>query len=74
MAGLDDYDRVYRGRPLELRDSMYDVSSIGYQDREVIRPLDIPIIHPLAKDSPLPDDGTFTFIRRSFTFMIKILN
>lgn len=56
MAGLDDYDRVYRGRPLEFRDPMYDVPG-RYQDREVIRPLDIPIIHPLAKDTPPPDDG-----------------
>ncbi|XP_043277147.1 solute carrier family 25 member 46-like [Venturia canescens] len=58
MAGLDDYDRVYRGRPLDLRDPMSSTFDIAgrYQDREVIRPLDIPLIHPLAKDSPPPDD------------------
>lgn len=78
MAGLDDYDRVYRGRPLDIRDPMNPTFDLAgrYQDREVIRPLDIPLIHPLAKDSPQPDDGNSIFVLPSiacFSFFPSIL-
>lgn len=61
MAGLESYERVYRGRQVDVP---WEASSIGsaefptkYHGREVIRPLDIPVMHPLvAQDSP-PADG-----------------
>ncbi|XP_043474762.1 solute carrier family 25 member 46-like [Leptopilina heterotoma] len=61
MAGLESYERVYRGRQVDVP---WDASSIGsaefptkYHGREVIRPLDIPVMHPLvAQDSPPADD------------------
>ncbi|XP_012272210.1 solute carrier family 25 member 46 [Orussus abietinus] len=57
MAGLAGYQKVYRGRQME--------EEIGagvpnkYYGREVIRPLDIPVIHPLAEDSPPADADDF---------------
>lgn len=61
MAGLESYERVYRGRQVDVP---WEASSIGsaefptkYHGREVIRPLDIPVMHPLvAQDSPPADD------------------
>lgn len=53
MAGLDSY--VYRGKPSRPRDTenyMY----IYHHGQEVIRPLDVPSVHPLAEDSP-PSEG-----------------
>ncbi|XP_051161432.1 mitochondrial outer membrane protein SLC25A46-like [Leptopilina boulardi] len=60
MAGLENYERVYRGRQVDVP---WEASSAGvglptkYHGREVIRPLDIPVMHPLvAQDSPPADD------------------
>ncbi|XP_011871367.1 PREDICTED: solute carrier family 25 member 46-like [Vollenhovia emeryi] len=49
MAGLEGYD-VYRGRPNRSWEA--GETSQRYYGREVIRPLDIPVIHPLAEDNP----------------------
>ncbi|XP_015606647.1 solute carrier family 25 member 46 [Cephus cinctus] len=57
MAGLEGYERVYRGRPLEPWEAGGGYPS-KYHDREVIRPLDIPVVHPLAQNSPPQDDDT----------------
>lgn len=57
MAGLEGYERAYGPRPTEP----WEVGAGGYPSkyhgREVIRPLDIPVVHPLAEDSPPPEDG-----------------
>lgn len=62
MAGLEGYGDVYRGRPVRSADPGYyysqGTSSFSYYGREVIRPLEIPVVHPLAEDNPpVVDDG-----------------
>lgn len=54
MAGLEDYDSVYRGRPAKTWEM--DSYPQRYHGREVIRPLEIPVVHPLAEDVPIVDD------------------
>ena len=60
MAGLEGYERVYRGRQLDVSwEAANDGLPTKYHGREVIRPLDIPVMHPLvAQDTP-PTDGKF---------------
>lgn len=65
MAGLEGYESVYRGHPAKSWEIGTSYSSQKYHGREVIRPLDIPVIHPLAEDNlPVVDDGE---LYRSFT-------
>lgn len=54
MAGLENYERVYRGKSTKSWESENNLSV--YHGREVIRPLDVPVMHPLAEDSP-PAEG-----------------
>ena len=57
MAGLESYERVYRGRQVDVPWETDAGIPIIYHGREVIRPLDIPVMHPLvAQDTP-PADG-----------------
>lgn len=58
MAGLESYERVYRGKPTKPRESESNFPYI-YHGQEVIRPLDVPVVHPLAEDSP-PSEGDLT--------------
>ncbi|XP_003703273.1 mitochondrial outer membrane protein SLC25A46 [Megachile rotundata] len=51
MAGLESYERVYRGKSVKSWENENNLSYI-YQGREVIRPLDVPAVHHLAEDSP----------------------
>lgn len=51
MANLDYCNRVYRGKQTNEWDNKYDYM-YKHQRREVIRPLDVPVTHPLAQDSP----------------------
>lgn len=51
MAGLEGYGDVYRGRPVRSWEAGTSYPE-RYYGREVIRPLDIPVIHPLAEDNP----------------------
>ncbi|XP_078052559.1 mitochondrial outer membrane protein SLC25A46 [Augochlora pura] len=54
MAGLEGYEFVYHRKPTKpLRD---DDSFAYMYEQKVIRPLDVPIPHPLAKDIPSEDD------------------
>ncbi|XP_046421819.1 solute carrier family 25 member 46-like [Neodiprion fabricii] len=55
MAGLEGYDRHYGTRPIEPWEVGAAYPS-KYHGREVIRPLDVPVVHPLAEDSPPPED------------------
>lgn len=60
MAGLESYESVYRGRSARswemAASSPYPQK---YHGREVIHPLDIPVMHPLAEDNPpVVDDDT----------------
>ncbi|XP_053995975.1 mitochondrial outer membrane protein SLC25A46-like [Hylaeus anthracinus] len=57
MAGLENYERVYRGKTNKYWETDGDYS-YSYHGREVIRPLDVPVLHPLAEDSPPADDLT----------------
>lgn len=63
MAGLENYESVYRGRPAKSTWEMDTSYPQRYHGREVIRPLDIPAVHPLAEDLPVEDgeyrDGRF---------------
>lgn len=52
MAGLEGYGRAYGNRPIEP----WEVGA-AFPSNKVIRPLDIPLVHPLAEDSPPPEDG-----------------
>ncbi|XP_043259687.1 uncharacterized protein LOC122401550 [Colletes gigas] len=61
MAGLEDYidetvTGVYRGRPSNSWRSESNYLKT-YNGREVIRPLDVLTVHPLAEDSPSVDDS-----------------
>ena len=56
MAGLENYERVYRGKSTKSWESENNLSV--YHGREVIRPLDVPVMHPLAEDSPPAEDIT----------------
>lgn len=57
MAGLEGYESVYRGRPAKSWE-MGTSYPPKYNGREVIRPLEIPVIHPLAEDNPpIVEDG-----------------
>lgn len=59
MAGLEGYESVYRGRPAKSWE-MGTPYPQKYHGREVIRPLEIPVIHPLAEDNPpVVEDGEF---------------
>lgn len=51
MAGLESYERVYRGKPPRSwrNEANYPYT---YRGQEVIRPLDVTVMHPLAEDSP----------------------
>ncbi|EFN82673.1 Solute carrier family 25 member 46 [Harpegnathos saltator] len=51
MAGLEGYESVYRGRPVKSWE-MGTFYPQRYHGREVIRPLEIPVVHPLAEDNP----------------------
>jgi len=51
MAELENYENVYRGRPARSWETGTSYPEI-YHGREVIRPLEIPVIHPLAEDNP----------------------
>ncbi|XP_032665443.1 solute carrier family 25 member 46 [Odontomachus brunneus] len=51
MAGIEGYESVYRGRPAKSWE-MGTPYPQKYHPREVIRPLEIPVIHPLAEDNP----------------------
>lgn len=57
MAGLESYERVYRGKAGKSWESESNIP-YNYHGQEVIRPLDVPIVHPLAEDSP-PSEGLF---------------
>ncbi|XP_076231157.1 mitochondrial outer membrane protein SLC25A46 [Calliopsis andreniformis] len=57
MAGLENYERVYRGTPSKPWESSSNLPYM-YQGREVIRPLDVPVVHPLVEDSPPIEDFT----------------
>lgn len=57
MAGLENYERVYRGKCTRSWESNSNLA-YAYPGREVIRPLDVPVMHPLAEDSP-PAEGKF---------------
>ena len=57
MAGLESYERVYRGKPDRSWESEKNFPYI-YHGQEVIRPLDVPVVHPLVEDSP-PSEGQF---------------
>ncbi|KZC14327.1 PREDICTED: solute carrier family 25 member 46-like [Dufourea novaeangliae] len=57
MAGLDNYEVVYRGKPIKSWESESNFSYACY-GQEVIRPLDVQVVHPLAEDSPPADDIT----------------
>ncbi|XP_020299451.1 solute carrier family 25 member 46-like [Pseudomyrmex gracilis] len=59
MAGLEGYESVYRGHPAKSWDIGTPYSQ-KYHGREVIRPLDIPVIHPLAEDNPPVVDDDIT--------------
>ncbi|XP_076627827.1 uncharacterized protein LOC143345015 [Colletes latitarsis] len=56
MAGLEDYESVYRGRPSNSWRSESNYLKT-YNGREVIRPLDVLSVHPLAEDNPPVDDS-----------------
>lgn len=51
MAGLENYENVYRGRPIRSWEMETSYPKIGH-GREVIHPLEIPVIHPLVEDNP----------------------
>lgn len=72
MAGLEGYESVYRGRAARSWE-MNPPYSQKYHGREVIHPLDIPVMHPLAEDSPpIIDDGKFSFFFFFLTVLFKI--
>ncbi|CAK9809424.1 Mitochondrial outer membrane protein SLC25A46 [Anthophora quadrimaculata] len=51
MAGLESYKKVYRGKP--PRSSRNEANyPYTYRGQEVIHPLDVTVMHPLAEDSP----------------------
>ncbi|XP_066583696.1 mitochondrial outer membrane protein SLC25A46-like isoform X2 [Prorops nasuta] len=56
MAGLESYDRVYRGRSNDIWES--EALADKYQGQGIIRPSSISntSVHPLAQDSPPPED------------------
>lgn len=58
MAGLENYERVYRGKSMKSWENENNFSYI-YHRREVIRPLDIPVVHHLVEDSPPSEEGKF---------------
>lgn len=59
MAGLEEYESVYRGRPTKSWE-MGTPYPQRYHGREVIRPLEVPVIHPLAEDNPpAVEEGEF---------------
>nr|XP_031840287.1 solute carrier family 25 member 46-like [Nomia melanderi] len=55
MAGLEHYERVYRGKPIRHWENENNFL-YGHRGQEVIRPLDVPVVHPLAVDNPPTDD------------------
>ncbi|KAF3422798.1 hypothetical protein E2986_00545 [Frieseomelitta varia] len=57
MAGLESCERVYRGKPDRSWESEKNFPYI-YHGQEVIRPLDVPVVHPLVEDSPPSEDVT----------------
>lgn len=61
MAGLESYDRVYRGKPERSWESEknFPCPPYIYHGQEVIRPLGIPVVHPLLEDSLPPSEGQF---------------
>ncbi|KMQ97420.1 solute carrier family 25 member 46-like protein [Lasius niger] len=59
MAGLEGYESVYRGRSAKSWEMAAGPYPQKYHGREVIHPLDIPVVHPLAEDNPpVVDDDT----------------
>ncbi|XP_033329111.1 mitochondrial outer membrane protein SLC25A46 [Megalopta genalis] len=54
MAGLEGYEPVYRGKP--TKPSRNEDNFPYAYEQKVIRPLDVPVPHPLAKDIPSADD------------------
>ncbi|KYN37347.1 Solute carrier family 25 member 46 [Trachymyrmex septentrionalis] len=60
MAGLEGYGDVYRGRSARSWETAGTSYPQRYHGREVIRPLDIPVIHPLAEDNPSVVDDDIT--------------
>lgn len=68
MAGLEGYESVYRGRSVRSWE-MNAPYPQKYHGREVIRPLDIPVMHPLAEDNPpIVDDGELSFFFNHWFF------
>lgn len=67
MAGLERYESVYRGRPAKSWDAGVPYPE-KYYGREVIRPLDVPVVHPLAEDNPpnVEDGESVCKLRRCF--------
>ncbi|KAG6796650.1 solute carrier family 25 member 46 [Apis mellifera caucasica] len=55
MAGLESYERVYRGKPIKSWETESNFPHT-YLTQEVIRPLEVPAVHPLVEDSP-PSEG-----------------
>lgn len=67
MAGLEGYESVYRGRSAKSWEMAAGPYPQKYHGREVIHPLDIPVVHPLAEDNPpVVDDGELSFFLSSF--------
>jgi len=77
MEELENYENVYRGRPARSWETATSYPKI-YYNREVIRPLEIPAIHPLAEDNPPPvEEGTLysyciTDIDSSCQYIIRL--
>ncbi|XP_033348947.1 solute carrier family 25 member 46-like [Bombus vosnesenskii] len=59
MAGLESYERVYRGKPVSKSWETGNNFPYIYHGQEVIRPLDVPVVHPLVEDNP-PSEGDLT--------------
>lgn len=58
MAGLESYERVYRGKPIKSWETESNFPHT-YFTQEVIRPLEVPAVHPLVEDSPPSEGGQF---------------
>ncbi|XP_076646743.1 mitochondrial outer membrane protein SLC25A46 isoform X2 [Halictus rubicundus] len=61
MAGLQGHSSVYRGKPARSWNEESNYSYM-YNEHDVILPLDVPSLHPLAKDPPADDTTVKTFV------------
>lgn len=59
MAGLESYERVYRGKPVSKSWETGNNFPYIYHGQDVIRPLDVPVVHPLVEDNPPSEGGQF---------------